>query len=185
MRGLNPFGRGSGDDCFDSEDVFAPAHLPEPGPFLTGHDVLSGEDHVGFHAIAREVFEERGVYDMTFGYNLARLNQDRRHPDAGYRYARTRDDPAVVRAAFTPTTQFCPQAHTLAIGSFRAWAGLRNRYDYELVKVRIDPMHQNSSAINETLTDLEDEFQRTGTIPGAEDDARGDPLPEQESSRPF
>lgn len=30
--------------------------------------------------------QEVGVYDMTFGYNLAQFNFDHRHPSAGYRY---------------------------------------------------------------------------------------------------
>jgi len=71
---------------------------------------------------------------MTFNYNLARLNLDTRHTGAGYRYAVERDDAddaveaedidRVLRAEFTPTTLFCPQTHTLTIGSFRAWNGL-------------------------------------------------------------
>ena len=155
MRGLNPFGGGDGDDLFDPYDAFVPKHLPEPGGFLTDHDVLVDDDHVEFHTIARDVFEQRGVYDMTFGYNLARLNLDHRHPHAGFRYARERDSPSIVRAVFTPTTPFCPQAHTLVTGSFRAWNGLEGNYDYELVRVRVDDMHHNSEAINADLADLE------------------------------
>ncbi|MDY7083460.1 MAG: hypothetical protein SXQ77_13920, partial [Halobacteria archaeon] len=72
------------DEIFDDYGDFVPEHLPEAGEFLERHDVLTGGEHVEFHEITRDVFEERGVYDMTFGYNLARLNLDRRYPDAGY-----------------------------------------------------------------------------------------------------
>lgn len=163
MRGRLPFG-GDADDQFDSPDAFDPDHLPDPGPFLTDHDVLTGDAHVSFHDVTTEIFERRGVYDMTFGYNLAKLNLDRRHPEAGYRYARDRDDPRIVRAAFAPTTPFCPQAHTLATGSFRAWNGLRDEYDYDRVRVRIDAMHHDSASINELLSGLEEELDRTGVI---------------------
>jgi hypothetical protein len=47
--------------------------------------VLVGDDHAAFHRLTRDIFEERGVHDATFGYNLARLNLDARHPDAGFR----------------------------------------------------------------------------------------------------
>ena len=164
MRGRLPFG-GDVDEQFDSPDAFDPDHLPNPGPFLTEHDVLNGDAHVSFHDITTEIFARRGVYDMTFGYNLAKVNLDRRHPGAGYRYARDRDDPRIVRAAFTPTTPFCPQAHTLATGSFRAWNGLRDEYDYDRVRVRIDAMHHDSASINEMLSGLEAELDRTGMIP--------------------
>ncbi|MFB6073196.1 MAG: hypothetical protein ABEJ88_09535 [Halobacterium sp.] len=163
-----------------SEDALAPAGEfdadvnPTPGRFLVGHDLLDGDDHVAFHEITRELFEERGVYDMTFGYNLADLNLDTRHENAGYRYAEEADDPAVLRAEFTPTTPFCPQSHTLTVGSFRAWNGLRDRHDYDLVKVRVDDTHQRSDAINDELADLEAEFAATGELPDADDeDVRG------------
>jgi len=68
----------------------------------------------------------------------------------GYRYAEETDDPSVLRAEFTPTTPFCPQTHTLTIGSFRAWNGLSERHEYDLVRVRAAPMHHQSEAINET-----------------------------------
>jgi len=140
-------------DGFDPDDAFVTEHLPEPGPFLDGHDVLTGEDHVAFHRLTRDVFEERGVYDMTFGYNLARLNLDPRFPDAGYRYAVEADDPTTLRAEFTPTTPFCPQSDTLSLGSFRAWNGLREEHDYDLVRVAVHPMHHRSGSINRRLRD--------------------------------
>jgi hypothetical protein len=101
------------DDTFDEYDEFVPEHLPEPGAFLDGHDALVGEDHLDFHDLTRDLFEERGVYDTTFGYNLARLNLDTRHLKAGYRYAvetnggdgSAADDHLVLRAEFTPTTE--------------------------------------------------------------------------------
>ncbi len=161
---------GTDEELFDDDGSFVPATLPEPGPFLEGHGVLTDGEHVQFHETARELFERRTVYDATFGYNLARLNLDRRHPDAGYRYAEQADDPAVLRAEFSPTTPFCPQAHTLAVGSFRAWNGLSDRHDYDLVRVRVAPMHQYSDAINETLTDLESTYLETGTVSAVESD---------------
>lgn len=173
------------DGTFDEYDEFRPDHLPEPGPFLDGADVLTGEDHVAFHRLTREIFEERGVYDATFGYNLARLNLDTRHPDAGWRYALAPDaesndgdpgdspasddsaipddpadagdsaDPNVLLAEFTPTTEFCPQSDTLTVGAFRAWNGLDDRHEYDRVAVAVAPMHHQSVSINERLRNLE------------------------------
>ena len=153
-----PFGGDSGDggDLFDSYDEFVPASIPDPGRFLDGHDVLAGEAHLEFHELTRELFEERTVYDMTFGYNLARLNLDTRHRNAGYRYAREVDDSSVLRAEFTPTTPFCPQSDTLTKGSFRAWNGLSDRHEYDLVRVRVDEMHHRADEINEALAAMED-----------------------------
>ena len=82
----SPFSR-TNNAPFDRYHEFVPENLPEPGPFLDGHDVLTDDRHSGFHRLTKRMFDERGVYDMTFGYNLARLNLDGRHPDAGYRYA--------------------------------------------------------------------------------------------------
>jgi len=170
----SPFGGGDDDALFDGYDEFVPEHVPDPGPFLEEQTVLTGEDHLAFHEITRELFEERTVYDMTFNYNLARLNLDTRHTTAGYRYAEETapDDDApdardrsVLRAEFTPTTPFCPQTHTLTIGSFRAWNGLAERHDYDLVRVRAAPMHHQSVAINEQLENLEEEFIETGEVP--------------------
>jgi hypothetical protein len=167
----SPFG---GDDgsLFDDYDEFVPKTIPVPDRFLEGHDVLAGEEHVAFHRLTRELFEERKVYDMTFNYNLARLNLDGRHTSAGYRYARERAeaddsiDPAdaerVLRAEFTPTTPFCPQTHTLTVGSFRAWNGLSDRHEYDLVRVRSAPMHHQSEAINEQLAEIETTYLDTG-----------------------
>jgi len=170
MAGIpSPFG-GEPDDTFDDYGGFVPEHLPDTGAFLAGHDVLTGDDHAAFHRCTRELFEERTVYDMTFGYNLARLNLDRRHEGAGYRYAV--EDPAaddaldadgrVLRATFTPTTPFCPQTTTLTVGSFRAWNGLRERHEYDVVRVRTAPMHHRDDVINERLAALEAAFLETG-----------------------
>jgi len=153
------------DEQFDDWETFAADVLPDPGPFLEGHDVLAGDAHVDFHQRTRELFEERGVYDATFGYNLARLNLDRRHPEAGYRYAVEADDPTVLRAEFTPTTAFCPQAEALATGSFRAWNGLPERHEYDLVRVRVHPSHHQGEILAETLTTLEAEFLEAGAVP--------------------
>lgn len=159
-------------ELFDSYDEYVPEHIPEPGEFLQDCEVLTDESHVEFHQLTRDVFEERYVYDMTFGYNLAQLNLDSRHPDAGYRYAREEND--VLRAEFTPTTPFCPQSHTLTVGSFRAWNGLNDKHDYELVRVRVDGMHQKSKAINQALRKLEEKYIETGSV-------RGKPLTGEES----
>jgi hypothetical protein len=54
--------------------------LPDPGPFLADVRLLAGDDHLAAQQLVREAFEERGVYDATFGYNLAALNGlDDRH----------------------------------------------------------------------------------------------------------
>lgn len=175
---MNPFSSGRSADAadgagnFDERGTFVPEHVPEPGDFLAGHDVLEGEDHVAFHDVTRELFEERGVYDATFGYNLARLNLDRRHPDAGYRYAVETDDPTVLRAAFSPTTEFCPQADALVKGSFRAWNGLSDRHDYDLVRVRVRPTYHRSEALNETLEHLEAQYRESGELPAESADRK-------------
>jgi len=87
---------GGSEPQFDPADAFVPEHIPEPGAFLAGHDVLGGRDHVALHRTAADAFEEYGVYDATFGYNLARLNRDPRHTDAGFRYAEEADDPTTL-----------------------------------------------------------------------------------------
>ena len=163
----SPFG-GSDESTFDSEDEFVPEHLPEPGPFLDAHDVLTGDRHVAFHDVTETVFEERTVYDMTFGYNLARLNLDTRHPGAGYRYAVDADDETVLRAEFTPTTDFCPQTDTLTVGSFRAWNGLNDHHGYDLVRVRVASSHHQSEAVNQKLESLEAAFLETGEVPAGD-----------------
>ncbi|MFP9192648.1 hypothetical protein [Natronosalvus vescus] len=163
MVGFSSFRRGA-DSLFDDYDEFVPENVPETGPFLEEQDVLAGDEHVAFHQLTRDLFEERNVYDMTFNYNLARLNLDTRHPNAGYRYAVDRDDPSILRAEFTPTTPFCPQAHTLTIGSFRAWNALSDRHAYDLVCVRLAPMHHQSQSIDERLAKLEAGFLETGSV---------------------
>ncbi|ELY75484.1 hypothetical protein C486_19828 [Natrinema gari JCM 14663] len=168
---MNPFSSGRSTDggdsegSFDAPGSFVPDHVPEPGAFLEGHDVLDGEEHVAFHDVTRDLFEERGVYDATFGYNLARLNLDRRHPDAGYRYAVDAADPTVLRAEFSPTTEFCPQADALVKGSFRAWNGLSDRHEYDLVRVRVCPSHHQSESLNGTLESLEAQYLESGEVP--------------------
>ncbi|MGK2229974.1 MAG: hypothetical protein ACI9QA_000122 [Methanobacteriota archaeon] len=146
-----------GEEDFDGYDDFVRGNIPETGGFLRGQDVLEGDEHVEFHRTTRDIFEERKVYDMTFNYNLTRLNLDSRHPDAGYRYAEDTEDDGVLRAEFTPTTEFCPQSHTLAIGSFRAWNGLSDRHGYDEVRVRVDD-HQNSDDINERMREIEERY---------------------------
>jgi hypothetical protein len=161
----SPFG-GSSDDggLFDEYDEFVPEHNPTPGWFLEEHDVLADKEHVTFHETTKEIFDDRGVYDMTFGYNLARLNLDTRHPDAGYRYAEDADDPSVLRAEFTPTTPFCPQSDTLTKGSFRAWNDLSDRHGYDLVRVRAAEMHHRSDEINGALEEIESKYHETGSV---------------------
>ena len=159
----------SDDGDFDDYDSFVPEHLPDPGPFLDGHAVLTGRDHAAVHRLTREQFEERTVYDVTFGYNLARLNLDTRHPDAGYRYAVDADDPTTLRAEFTPTTEFCPQSETLTTASFRAWnaEGVGSSHEFDRVRVRIAPMHDASDRINERLAELE-AARADGALPEAD-----------------
>jgi hypothetical protein len=179
----SPFGSDD-DSLYDSYDAFVPEHLPEPGLFLENHDVLTGTEHVAFHRMTRELFEKRTVYDMTFNYNLARLNLDSRHETAGYRYAIERegedgavdsaDADRVLRAEFTPTTPFCPQTNTLTVGSFRAWNGLSDRHEFDLVRVRAAPMHHNSGAINERLVELDETYLETGDLAVEETDQSGD-----------
>jgi hypothetical protein len=169
----SPFGKDD-DSLFDNYDEFVPDHNPMPVGFLDGHDVLAGSEHAAFHRLTRELFEERKVYDMTFNYNLARLNLDTRHKNAGYRYAvedRSAEDAIeedgvdlVLRAEFTPTTPFCPQTHTLTLGSFRAWNGLSDRHEYDLVRVRPASMHHKSEAISDQLVELERKYLESGNV---------------------
>ena len=163
------------DTTFGAYDRFAEELLPDPGAFLTDHEVLTGTENAAVHRLARVLFEARGVYDMTFGYNLARLNIDTRHPDAGFRYAREREDPRVLRASFTPTTAFCPQSDTLTVGAMRAFNGERDRHEYDLVRVRVDPMHNDATAINGKLQQLETELPAGDGEP-ASDAASGAPF---------
>ena len=145
------FKSGSEASGFDASDEFVPEHLPAPGPHLEDHDVLTGQEHVRVHQIAREIFERRGVYDSTFGYNLAKLNLDRRHPDAGFRYA---TDGSLLYAAFTPTTPFCPQSSVLTTAAHRAWNGEAEAHEFDAVAVRVAPMHQHSDELNRELASL-------------------------------
>ena len=197
----SPFGGDDGDP-FDGYDEFVPDRLPEPGEFLDGHGVLDGADHLAFHRLTRDCFEERTVYDMTFDYNLARLNVDTRHENAGFRYAVERDEALdgaepgaagltegtgddldrVLRAEFTPTTRFCPQTHTLTIGAFRAWNALSERHEYDLVRVRAAPTHQQSEAVNERLADLAETYLETGSVNADSGDGAGvEPSPAERS----
>lgn len=160
MRGLLSFG--STTEAFDEPGTFVSDHLPESGRFLETGTVLDGERHATVHEWSREAFEARGVYDATFGYNLARLNLDTRHPDAGIRYALAGDE---LRAEFTPTTEFCPQAETLAVAAFRAWNDRGDGAEtpappdalsrIEHVRVRVAPRHREHEAINDRLRALE------------------------------
>jgi hypothetical protein len=174
-------------DGFDAFDSFIPAGVPESGPFLDGQDVLAGTDHAAFHRLSKRLFDERGVYDVTFGYNLARLNLDRRHPGAGYRYAVEQDGDdsnagetdaenatRVLRAEFTPTTPFCPQSKSLTIGSYRAWNGEADRHEYDLVRVRVHPMHHRSESINEELASFEPEWVPDAEVAALEVDGTDD-----------
>lgn len=165
---MNPFSPPSSDDTsdehFDELETFEAEHLPEPGPFLAEHDILEDADHVVFHRLTHALFDERGVYDVTFGYNLAELNLDRRHPEAGFRYAVDADESSQLRAEFTPSTEFCPQAEILATGAFRAWNGLIDRHEYDIVRVRLDSDHHQADQVNETLENLEETVLETGEI---------------------
>lgn len=152
-------------EMFDERGSFVPDHLPEPGEFLDDHEVLTGQDHAAFHQTTWELFEERGVYDVTFGYNLAKLNFDRRHPAAGFRYAESNEEDGVLLASFTPTTEFCPAGNALAIGAFRAWNGCADRHEYDLVRVRVNEMHNESDSLNGELQTLEEQFLAAGEIP--------------------
>lgn len=146
------FDRGStGDPQFGRYDEYEPEYIPEPGAALAEHDVLVGQDHVDVHQTARDVFEARGVYDSTFGYNLAKLNLDTRHPNAGFRYAIT--DEGTLIAEFTPTTEFCPQSAVLTKAAHRAWNGMTDEHDFDRVEIRIADMHQHSASINADLAD--------------------------------
>ncbi len=133
--------------------------------------MLTGQRHGTFHQLTAELFEERGVYDMTFGYNLAKLNRDTRHPNAGYRYAVDAEESTVLRAEFSPTTELCPQTDTLTKGSFRAWNGNPERHEFDIVRVRVAESHQQSEAVNEALAEMEAQHPETGEIDAAGSDA--------------
>lgn len=180
--GLSAF-IGGDDASFDSYDEFVPGHIPEPGAFLTDASVLTGREHVVVHRLARRVFEERGVYDVTFGYNLARLNLDVRHPNAGFRYAET--DESTLLAEFTPTTEFCPQSDTLALGAFRAFNGQTDSHEYDLVRVRVGTMHHEAARINRKLAAMEQTYAETGRLRrDVTADAGDDEVPTERGSPP-
>lgn len=163
----------SNDETFDEVGDFVPENLPEPGPFIESNDVLTGRAHIELHAHARESFEEFGVYDATFGYNLARLNLDRRHPDAGLRYARDSGDAGLLRVEFTPTTPFCPQSESLTRGTFRALTATADTGPYETVKVRVHPMHHAAEGINDALERGEAQYAETGSLDAIPRGSRG------------
>ncbi|TKX79105.1 hypothetical protein EXE53_17625 [Halorubrum sp. SD626R] len=147
---------GGSEPEFDPVDAFTPDHLPEPGPFVREHDVLAGARHATVHEHVTDAFEEHDVYDATFGYNLARLSLDPRHPDAGFRYAEAADngsDDVVLRVEFTPTTAFCPQAEPLAVGALRALRST-SEITHDAVELRIAERADNADQINERLATL-------------------------------
>jgi len=72
----SPFGSDD-NDLFDGYDEFASNHLPRPGEFLESHHLLTGADHVAFHRLTRDCFEERKVYDMV---QLQPRAAEPRHP---------------------------------------------------------------------------------------------------------
>lgn len=151
-------GLNSNDESFDRYDEYVPATLPEPGWFLSGQDVLTDTEHIQFHQTTRDIFEEVKLYDVSFDYNLARLNLDDRHPNAGFRYAVETESDGALRAEFTPKTQFCPQSLTITKASFRALNGLSDQHDYDLVRVRVDRMHYKADAINDILQQQEETY---------------------------
>ena len=162
---------GSNGPEFDDYDQFVPAHLPEVGPRLEEYNALTEEAHTDVHQRVRDVFEERGVYDTTFGYNLAKLNLDPRHPDAGFRYAI--EDGDVLHVEFTPTTAFCPQGEVLTTAANRALSELADGGEFERVVVRIASLHQHSDAINDGL-----EADPAADVPSDDEkDSDGSPAP--------
>lgn len=146
--------RGDPEDEFVDRDRFAPEFLPAPGPALADATVLTDDDHHAVHEAARAAFEDRGVYDATFGYNLAKLNRDRRHPDAGLRYGRPPDDPSALVVEFTPTTPVCPQGETLGVGAARALRAELEASVASRVSVRVTD-HQRTDAINDRLAGMD------------------------------
>lgn len=186
MSGFLSSVRGTDTTGFDAYDEFVPDTIPAPGRFLADHAVLTGREHAAFHRLARSVFEQRGVYDMTFGYNLARLNLDQRHPDAGYRYAIDAEDTSVLLAEFTPTTEFCPQSDTLTVGSFRAFNGESERHQFNLVRVRVDRMHHRAAEINDKLRDLEETLADSSALENEETSSHPSDNPQaQTGDTPF
>ncbi|MFB6283324.1 MAG: hypothetical protein ABEK59_05230 [Halobacteria archaeon] len=149
------------DQNFVPKERYEPEYLPEPSDVLEGYQVLTGEEHTGLHSVIRGIFEERKVYDMTFNYNLARLNLDTRHPRAGLRYAEKDENTVLIE--FTPTTEFCPQAETLAKAVFVSTNDLSEKHGYELVEVRVRN-HEKSVAINRLLTEKLDRYRKEGSI---------------------
>ncbi|WP_435064355.1 hypothetical protein [Halobaculum sp. EA56] len=154
-------------DRFDPPEAFVPESLPDPGPFLSAGDatVLTGEDHVSVRDTARELFGERGVRDATFGYVLTKLDRDRNHPDAGFRYARDGD---LLRVEFTPTTGFCPQGGALATAAFRAWNADPDAHEFDHVAVRVSPSYHASESVNERLAEAEETLRETGRLPSGD-----------------
>lgn len=153
------FGFERDDHSFDGDDEYVPATLPDPGWVLTEQDVLIGDEHIQFHQTTRDLFEEVKLYDVSFEYNLARLYLDDRHPNAGFRFAVETESDGVLRAEFTPKTQFCPQSLTITKASFRALNGVSEQHEYNLVRVRVDRLHYKAGAINGILQQEETSLQ--------------------------
>lgn len=167
----------------DEYSEFKPANLPDPGPFLQNQIILTNDTHVKFHRITKQIFEAKELYDMSFGYNLARLNLDRRHPDAGYRYAEESDDQRVLRVEFTPKTQFCPQTNTISSGSFRAWNSMSKYHPYDLIRIRVSDIHYHADEINESLRQQEERYKERWNPLGERGSDEGNP--QQRSESPF
>ncbi len=124
-----------------------------------------------------DLFDERGVYDVTFGYNLARLNLDRRHPDAGFRYAEDRDDPSVLLAEFTPTTRFARSrdAHRRRVPRVERAVGPPRLRPSPSPR---EPSHHQSASINDQLQELETRYRQTGELrTDGGDEASDDSVP--------
>lgn len=149
---------------FEEPGEYVPETLPEPDEFLREHEILTDERHLAVHEMVRDCFEEFGIYDMTFGYNLAKLNRDKRHPGAGFRYATPTNDAQELLATFTPTTEFCPQGDSLAVGAFRA-LNRSDHHDYDIVRVRVHQIHHHSETINARIRSMEETFLDSGHIP--------------------
>jgi hypothetical protein len=62
----------------------------------------------------------------------------------------------------------------LTVGAFRAWNGLSDRHEYDIVRVRVDPMHHQSTQINDKLQRLETEFRQTGELQTEDEDGASD-----------
>ncbi|MFB6256777.1 MAG: hypothetical protein ABEH58_08670, partial [Haloplanus sp.] len=78
----------------------------------------------------------------------------------------------------------CPQNDTLATASFRAWNAddVEPAHEFDLVRVRVAPMHEGSERTNDRLAELGTAYRDAGELP---DPGESDSTPRDDTTAPF